>query len=61
MGRSKLRKKIGNHAQKKPLGRSKCRCDHNIKMNFKEIGCGLDSNGSGYVPIVSSCELGNKS
>jgi hypothetical protein len=39
----------------------RCRCDKNIEMNLKEIGCGMNSNGSGQGPVVSSCEHGNES
>jgi len=37
---------VGKPERIKPLGRSKHRWDDNIKMEFKEIGCGLDSSGS---------------
>jgi hypothetical protein len=34
---------------KRPLGRTRCRWEDNIKRNLIKIGCGLDSAGSGEV------------
>jgi hypothetical protein len=33
-----------------------CEDKDNIKVDFKVMGCGLDSSGSGYGPVVISCE-----
>jgi hypothetical protein len=37
--------------------------EDNIKMDLngnRVAGCGLDSLGSGYGPVVGSCEFSNK-
>jgi hypothetical protein len=31
---------VGEHEGKRPLGRSRHRCEDNIKMNLQEVGCG---------------------
>jgi len=31
---------VGKSEGKKPLGRSKCRWEDNIKMDLQEVGCG---------------------
>jgi hypothetical protein len=36
----KRRVSVGKSEGKKPLGRPRCRWDDNIKMDFKEVGCG---------------------
>jgi hypothetical protein len=34
---------VGNPEEKRPLGKSTCRWDDNIKMDLREIGCdGMD-------------------
>jgi hypothetical protein len=38
---------IGNHERKRSLGSPRCKWEYNIKINIKEIECGLDSCGSG--------------
>jgi hypothetical protein len=30
---------VGEPEGKRPLGRPRCRCEDNIKMDFREIGC----------------------
>jgi len=45
---------------RRPLVRSRESLDYNIKMDLKEICCGLDSPGSQYVPVASTCEHGNE-
>jgi hypothetical protein len=34
---------VGKFERKRPLGGLKCRWENNIKMDLKEIGCGLVS------------------
>jgi len=31
---------VGKPERKRPLGRPRHRCEDNIKMDFKEVGCG---------------------
>jgi hypothetical protein len=31
---------IGKHERKRPIGRSRRRCEDNIKMDLQEVGCG---------------------
>jgi hypothetical protein len=31
---------VGKPEEKRPLGRPRHRCENNIKMNLKEVGCG---------------------
>jgi len=31
---------LGKHGGKRPLGRSRCRWEDNIKMDLQEVGCG---------------------
>jgi hypothetical protein len=38
---------VGTYEGKRPLRRPMHRLEDNIKMDFKETGCGLDSTGSG--------------
>ena len=34
---------VGIHEGKRPLGRLRCRCEDNIKMDLQEVGCwGVD-------------------
>jgi hypothetical protein len=39
-GRGVYRVLVGKPEGKKPLGRPKCRWEHNIKMDLQEVGCG---------------------
>jgi hypothetical protein len=32
---------MGKPEEKRPVGRPKCRWEDNIKMDFKEVGCGV--------------------
>jgi hypothetical protein len=43
-----------------PLERRSHRWEDNIKMDCKEIGCGLNSSGSEHSPDTGSCEHGNE-
>jgi hypothetical protein len=36
---------VSKPEMKTPLGRTKHRWWHDIKMHFREVGCGLDSSG----------------
>jgi len=38
--RSIYRVLVGKPEEKRPLGRPKRRCEDNIKMDLKEVGCG---------------------
>jgi len=41
---------VGKPEGKRPLGRSRCRCEFDIKMYLQEVRCGvygLDRNGTG--------------
>ena len=31
---------VGKHEGRRPLGRSRCRWEDNVKMDFQEVGCG---------------------
>jgi hypothetical protein len=44
--------------RKRPL-RGPIRIWKDIRRDLKDIGCGMDSSGSGYVPVAGSCEQGN--
>jgi hypothetical protein len=47
----------------RPLGRPRCTWEDNIRMDHREIGfweCGLDSFGSGWGQVASSCEHGDE-
>jgi hypothetical protein len=47
---------------RRPLGKSRCKWEDNIKMDFRELGQehGLDGPGSGWGQMVSFCECGNE-
>jgi hypothetical protein len=48
---------------KRPLERQRHRWEDGIRMDLREIvlgGGGLDSTGSGYVPMASCCECGDE-
>jgi hypothetical protein len=54
---------VGKPEGKRPLGRPKRRCEDGIRMDLREIGlggCGLDSTGSGQVPVESCGECGDE-
>jgi hypothetical protein len=54
-----VKKSVG----KKPLGRSRCRWEDNMRINLKRrrVGCwGLDLSGLGHGPVADSCEHGNE-
>ena len=41
---------VGQYEGKRPLGRTRCRWENNIKMDIHEVGCmgyGMDRAGSG--------------
>jgi hypothetical protein len=46
---------IGIPGPRRPLER--CRREDNIKMDLTEIGCELESFGSGYGLVVGSCVM----
>jgi hypothetical protein len=53
---------VGKPEEKRPLGRSRHRCE-DIRMDLKEIGLEgveLDSAGSGYEQVTGSLEHGNE-
>jgi hypothetical protein len=39
-GRGMYRVLVGKPERKRPLGRSRCRWEENIKMDLQEMGCG---------------------
>jgi hypothetical protein len=39
-GRDMYRDLVGKREGKRPLGRTRCRWEDNIKMDFQEVGCG---------------------
>jgi hypothetical protein len=39
-GRGVYRILMGKTEGKRPLGRPRCRCEDNIKMDLQEVGCG---------------------
>jgi hypothetical protein len=39
-GRGMYRVSVGKREGKRPLGRSRCRWEDNIKANLHEVGCG---------------------
>jgi hypothetical protein len=53
---------VGKAEGKRPLWRPRRRCEDEIRMDLGEIGwgCGVDSVGSGYVPVVVCCEYGDE-
>jgi len=45
---------LGKPHEERPVGRSRCRWEDNIRMDLREVGwgrCGLDSSGSGQGPV----------
>jgi hypothetical protein len=53
---------VGKAEGKRPLGRPRRRCEDGIRIDLGEIGwgCGVDSVGSGYGPVVVCCEYGDE-
>ena len=51
---------MGKPEGKIPLGRPRRRREDNIKMNLKEVGCGLDRSGLGWGQVAGTCECGNE-
>jgi hypothetical protein len=55
---------VGKPEGKKPLGRPRRRWEDGIRIDLREIGlmgvCGLDSTGSGQVPVAGCCECGDE-
>jgi hypothetical protein len=64
-GKRKLYKVfVGRPKGKKPLGRSRCRWEDEIRMDFGDIGWGVWSGFSWlsklYGPVTGSCECGDE-
>jgi hypothetical protein len=54
---------VGKSEGKRPLGRPRLKWEDKIRMDLKRnrVGwCGVDPYGSGYGPVVGSCEHGNE-
>jgi hypothetical protein len=49
---------VGKPEGKKPLGKPRRRWEDGIRTDLRE--CGLDSNGSGQVPVAGCCECGDE-
>jgi hypothetical protein len=53
---------VGKPEGKRPLGRARCRCERNIKMDLQEVGCG----GVDWLElahdreVVGTCECGDE-
>jgi hypothetical protein len=61
--RNVFRVLVGKPEGKRPLERPRCRWEHGIRMDLREIGwggCGLDSPCSGQGPMASSGECGDE-
>jgi hypothetical protein len=52
---------VGKPEGKRPPGRPRLRWEDYIRMDLREVGCGLDSSGSGWGPVVNSREHRNES
>jgi len=53
----------GKPMGKRPLGRTRCTWEDDIKMDLQEVGCGgygLDQAGSGQGQVAGTCECGNE-
>jgi hypothetical protein len=46
---------LGKPEWKRPLGRPRCRCDDNVRIGVREVGC------KGVEWVLGSCEHGNES
>jgi hypothetical protein len=53
---------VGKPEGKRPLGRPRRRWEDGIRKDLREIGLGggLDSTGSGQVPVAGCCECGDE-
>jgi hypothetical protein len=54
---------VGKPEGRRPLGRSRCRWEDDVRKDLREIGlggCGLDSTGSGQGPVAGCCECGDE-
>jgi hypothetical protein len=60
--RGEYRALVGKPEERRPLGRTRCRGQNNIKMNPREMGWehGLDRSGSGWGQVAGFCKYGNK-
>jgi hypothetical protein len=62
-GRNVYRVLMGKSEGKRPFERRRRGWEDGIKMDLREIGwggCGVDSPGSGYGPLVGCCECGDE-
>jgi hypothetical protein len=62
-GRDVYRVLVGKPEGKRPLERPRRRWEDGIKMDLREIvwgGCGVDSRGSGWGPVVGCCYCGDE-
>jgi hypothetical protein len=50
---------VGKPEGKRPLGRSKCRWERNIKIDIQEVGRDVDWIGLDMVFPRRDCEVGN--
>jgi hypothetical protein len=50
---------VGKPEGKRPLGRSKCRSEDNIKIDLQEVGCG-GMDWIGLVQVAGTRECGNE-
>ena len=60
-GRGVYRVLVGKPQGKRPLGRTRCIWEDNIKVDRQEVGLrgyGLDRAGSGYEQLAGTCECG---
>jgi hypothetical protein len=51
---------VGKSSGKRLLMRCRRRWEDTIRINLKEIECGLDSSSSEYIPVAGFCEYGNE-
>jgi hypothetical protein len=53
---------VGKPEGRRPLGRPRRRWEDGIRMDLMEIGLGggLDSTGSGQVPVAGCCKCGDE-
>jgi hypothetical protein len=58
--REKCRILVGKPKGKRSHGRKRHIWQDNIKIDAKEIGCGLDSSASVYVSATGLCEHSNE-